>query len=218
MKIFTCTYNSCGVLCSIYNYNFITNFIWLAARTVLDIHLTVLFGNVGRLLNVYILKQLSVLEVESNFSLITVRQDATVFSLLHFCRQLYVFRVLTPVIRSSYKCNYSFWYWLNGSATVCSRCWVGTDSCVSYDTHTFILFSLLHFCRQLYMFRVLTPVIRSSYKCNYSFRYWLNGSATVRSCCWVGTDSCVSYGTHESVPTQQRERTVADPFNQHQKL
>ena len=35
------------------------------------------------------------------------------FSLLHFCRQLYMFRVLTPIIRSSYNCNYSFWYWLN---------------------------------------------------------------------------------------------------------
>jgi len=34
------------------------------------------------------------------------------FSLLHFCRQLYIFRVLTPIIRSSYNCNYSFWYWL----------------------------------------------------------------------------------------------------------
>jgi len=33
-------------------------------------------------------------------------------SLLHFCRQLYMFRVLIPTIRSSYSCNYSFWYWL----------------------------------------------------------------------------------------------------------
>ena len=31
------------------------------------------------------------------------------------------------------------------------------------------LFSLLHFCRQLYMFRVLKPINRSSYNCNYSF-------------------------------------------------
>ena len=34
------------------------------------------------------------------------------FSLLYFCRQLYMFRVLTPIIRSLYSCNYSFWYWL----------------------------------------------------------------------------------------------------------
>ena len=45
---------------------------------------------------------------ESN--LITVQQDATVFSLLHFCRQLYMFRVLTSATRSSYNCNYSFWH------------------------------------------------------------------------------------------------------------
>jgi len=32
------------------------------------------------------------------------------FSLLYLCRQLYMFRVLTPIIRSSYNCNYSFWY------------------------------------------------------------------------------------------------------------
>jgi len=80
------------------------------------------------------------------------------------------------------------------------------------------LFSLLHLCRQLYMFRVLTPIIRSSHNCKYSFWYWLTGSTAIRSCCWVGTDSCVSYGTHESVPTQQRERMVVDPVNQYQKL
>ena len=61
------------------------------------------------------------------------------------------------------------------------------------------LFSLLHFCRQLYMFRVLTPIIRSWCNCNYSFWYWLTRSTTIRS-----TDSCVSYlpdDTHESVTT-----------------
>ena len=63
---------------------------------------------------------------ESN--LITVQQYATVFSLLRFCRQLYMFRVLTPVIRSSYNCNYSYWYWSNGSTNIRFRCWVGTDS------------------------------------------------------------------------------------------
>jgi len=54
------------------------------------------------------------------------------------------------------------------------------------------LFSLLHFCMHLYMIRVLTPTIRSWYSCNYSFWYWLTGSTTIRSCCWVGTGSCVS--------------------------
>ena len=32
------------------------------------------------------------------------------FILLYFCRQLYMFQALTPIIRSSYSCNYSFWY------------------------------------------------------------------------------------------------------------
>ena len=41
----------------------------------------------------------------------------TVFSLLYFCRQLYMFRVLSPIIRSSYNCNYSFWNWWTGSTT-----------------------------------------------------------------------------------------------------
>ena len=90
------------------------------------------------------------------------------------------------------------------------------------------LFSLLHFCRQLYMFRGLIPIIRSSYNYKYSFWYWLTGS-TIRSRCWVGTDSCVScsryscvsylpYDTHEWVPTQQQERMVVDPVNRYQKL
>ena len=43
------------------------------------------------------------------------------------------------------------------------------------------LFSLLYFCGQLYMFRVLTSIIRSSYNCNYSFCYWLTGSTNIRS-------------------------------------
>jgi len=59
-------------------------------------------------------------------NLIIVQQDATVFSLLYFCRQLYMFGVLTPIIRSSYSCNYSFWHWSTGSTAIRSRCWVGT--------------------------------------------------------------------------------------------
>ena len=57
------------------------------------------------------------------------------FSSLHFCRQLYMFQVLTP-IRSWYSCNYSFWYWLTGSTTVRFRCWVGTDSWLSSNSTT----------------------------------------------------------------------------------
>ena len=29
-----------------------------------------------------------------------------------------MFRLLTPIIKSSYSCNYSFWHWSTGSATV----------------------------------------------------------------------------------------------------
>jgi len=42
--------------------------------------------------------------------LINVQQDTTVFSLLYFWRQLCMFWLLTPIIRSLYKCNYSFWH------------------------------------------------------------------------------------------------------------
>jgi hypothetical protein len=44
-------------------------------------------------------------------NLIIVQRNVTLFSLLYFCRQLYMFRVLKPIIRSSYNCNYSFWHW-----------------------------------------------------------------------------------------------------------
>ena len=43
------------------------------------------------------------------------------FGLLYFCRQLYVFQVLTPIIRSSHNCNYSFWYWLTAMNKI--RCY-----------------------------------------------------------------------------------------------
>ena len=45
---------------------------------------------------------------------VTVQQDATMYSLLYFCKLLYMFRVVTPpLIRSTYNCNYSIWYWSN---------------------------------------------------------------------------------------------------------
>ena len=46
------------------------------------------------------------------------QQDETVFILLHFGKQLYMFRVLTPIIRSWYSCNYSFWYWLSAMSKI----------------------------------------------------------------------------------------------------
>jgi len=79
----------------------------------------------------FLLVHHSLLTKHKIFNLITVQQDATVFSLLHFCRQLYMFQVLTPIIRSWYSCNYSFWYWLTGSTTIHFHCWVGIDSWIS---------------------------------------------------------------------------------------
>jgi len=43
-----------------------------------------------------------------------VQQDATMYSLLCFCKLLYMLWVVTPpIIRSAYNCNYSIWHWLN---------------------------------------------------------------------------------------------------------
>jgi len=45
---------------------------------------------------------------------VIVQQDATIYSLLYFCKLLYMFRVVTPpIIRSTYNCNYSIWHWSN---------------------------------------------------------------------------------------------------------
>jgi hypothetical protein len=45
---------------------------------------------------------------------IVAQQDATMCSLLYFCKLLYMFRVVTlPIIRSTYNCNYSIWHWSN---------------------------------------------------------------------------------------------------------
>jgi hypothetical protein len=43
---------------------------------------------------------------------IIVQQDATMYSLLYFCKLFYMFRVVTPpIIRSPYNCNYIIWHW-----------------------------------------------------------------------------------------------------------
>jgi len=47
-------------------------------------------------------------KVSNEFNNCPTRCD--LLSLLHFCRQLCMFQVLTPIIKSSYNCNYSFWY------------------------------------------------------------------------------------------------------------
>jgi len=54
---------------------------------------------------------------------IIVQQNATMYSLLYFCKLLYMFRVVTPpIIRSTYNCNYSIWHWSNfGKCSVWSQ-------------------------------------------------------------------------------------------------
>ena len=54
---------------------------------------------------------------------IIVQQDANMYSLLYFCKLLYMFLVVTPpIIRSTYNCNYSIWHWSNfGKCSVWSQ-------------------------------------------------------------------------------------------------
>jgi len=54
---------------------------------------------------------------------IIVQQDATMYSLLYFCKLFYMFRVVNPpIIRSTYSCNYSIWHWSNfGKCSVWSQ-------------------------------------------------------------------------------------------------
>ena len=43
---------------------------------------------------------------------IIVQQDMIRYILLYFCKLFYMFRVVTtPIIRSTYNCNYSTWHW-----------------------------------------------------------------------------------------------------------
>jgi len=106
--------------------------------------------------------------------------------LWQFCSNIYMI--------GGFICFYEFY--IHGSVqreSICNNCPTRCD-----------LFSLLHFCRQLHMFQVLIlPIIRSLCNCNYSFWYWLTGSTTIRSHCWVGTDSCVSYGTYRTIHMNQ---------------
>jgi len=54
---------------------------------------------------------------------IIVQQDVTMYSLLYFCKLLYMFPVVPPpIIRSTYNCNYNIWYWSNfGKCSVWSQ-------------------------------------------------------------------------------------------------
>ena len=61
-------------------------------------------------------------ETDNTMSMI-VQREATTYSLLYFCKLLYMFRVVTPpIIRSTYKCNYSIWHGSNfGKCSVWSQ-------------------------------------------------------------------------------------------------
>jgi hypothetical protein len=61
---------------------------------------------------------------------IIVQQDATIYSLLYFCKLLCMFQVVTPpIIRSTNNCNYSIWHCPTVSATFSYRGEVGTELC-----------------------------------------------------------------------------------------
>jgi hypothetical protein len=66
---------------------------------------------------------------------IIVQQDATMYSLLDFCKLLYMFRVVTPpIIRRSYNCNHSIWHCSN-SFCYCphSGQWQASTRCCDYS-------------------------------------------------------------------------------------
>ena len=82
---------------------------------------------------------------------IIVQQDSTMYSLLYFCKLLYMFRVVTsPIIRSTYNCNYSIWF-CNYSYK-CSWWWVE-----------------------------LPPGLTSASCCNYSYVLLMMGGATIQN-------------------------------------
>ena len=75
------------------------------------------------------------------------------------------------------------------------------------------LFSLLHFFRQLYMFRVLTPIVRS---CTTVIT--ASGVDQLDPLSLLSWNSTTRVDGSRSGGTQQRERMVVDPVNQYQKL
>ena len=84
------------------------------------------------------------------------------FSLLHFCRQLYMLG--HPFNNCPTRCD------LFSLLHFCRQLYMLVHPFNNCPTRC-DLFSLLHFCMHLCIFRELTPIIRSSYNCNYSFWY-----------------------------------------------
>jgi hypothetical protein len=115
----------------------------------------------------------------------------------HLMNLLYIARCITScceIRRTSAPCSGSFIHNCSifSGSTGCKHLSKLNNCLTRFD-----LFCLLLFCRQLYMFRVLTPIIRSSHNCNYSFWYWLTGSTT-RSCNYSCTSSWWWVSTHET--------------------
>jgi len=96
---------------------------------------------------------------------INVQQHATIYSLLYFCKLLYMFRVVTsPIIRSTYNCNYSIWHRSNRLCylPLSWSCWNRSSA-------------------------VTPPIIRSTYNCNYSIWHRSNRLCYLRYRGAVGT-------------------------------
>jgi len=96
----------------------------------------------------FLSKVLSALQVtyrytECDVMSIIVQQDATMYSLLYFCKLFYMFWVVTPpTIRSTYKCNYSIWHWSNfGKCSVWSQSTIAEGT---RDGSTPLICSWLH--------------------------------------------------------------------------
>ena len=75
---------------------------------------------------------------------IIVQRDATIYSLLYFCKLLYMFRSVTPpIIRSTYNCNHNIWHCSNrrcylpllwsSCSTTTERSWDGLTNARCYD-------------------------------------------------------------------------------------
>jgi hypothetical protein len=93
---------------------------------------------------------------------ITVQQDATVYSLLCFCKLLYMFRVVTlPIIRSTCNCNYGIWHWSNfGKCSVWSQLKMGPYLSSLADFTHCIFWSLTsaRCCNSLYVLLMISGV------------------------------------------------------------
>ena len=98
-------------------------------------------------------------------SISVIVQDATMYSLLYFCKVLYMFLVVTPpIIRSRYNWNYSIWHWSSSENAVyeVSQRWE-----VMHKPLIFGWFHILHF-----------PKLTSAKCSNYGYMLLMMGGVT----------------------------------------